>query len=170
LADSDIDWSDVDLMADVDVGLMADADVGLMADVDVGLMADVDNIAVVAADSTAAHYVAPDADAVDSVYKVFDVCQYLSHLLSYYQIPSQCLISASFHTSYRQVASNLTYQVAAYVTYQVAAYVPYQVAAYVTYQAAAYVTCQVASYVEVGEAYPGMCNVSSPSHDAGTPF
>merc|ERR1711942_27996 len=98
----------------------ADADVGLMTDV-----VFVDNIAVVAADSTDAHYVAPDADAVDAVYEVFDVCQYLSHLLSYYQIPSHCLISASFHTSFRQDASYLTY-----VTYQAASYVPYQVGAY----------------------------------------
>merc|ERR1711942_299864 len=127
----------------------ADADVGLMTDV-----VFVDNIAVVAADSTDAHYVAPDADAVDAVYEVFDVCQYLSHLLSYFQIPSHCLISASFHTSFRQVA----------------AYVPYQVASYVTYQVAAYVTYQVASYVEVGEAYLGMYNVFCPSHDAGIPF
>merc|ERR1711942_205934 len=125
----------------------ADADVGLMTDV-----VFVDNIAVVAADSTDAHYVAPDADAVDAVYEVFDVCQILSH----------CLISASFHTSFRQVAAYVPYQVASYVTYQVAAYVTYQVGAYATYQAA--------SYVEVGEAYPGMCNVSSPSHDAGKPF
>merc|ERR1711970_1643757 len=112
---------------------MADVDAGLMADGDVSLMADVDNIAVVAADSTDAHYVAPDADAVDAVYKVFDVCQYLSHHLSYYQILSHCLISASFHTSYRQVASDLTYQAAAYATYQAAAYVTYQVGAYATY-------------------------------------